>query len=145
MIKNIFKNILVIFYLSLLTSVVLLLLGYYFEVLRESEYVFQIFIFYIILTFVMQFVFGFWIIYFILNKLKFGTLLVSIIGGLMSYLLMSFIAKMGFENYYFEPFKHPYQIWSFFVLGFLYPYFSRRFRNSENKIVNNKKSLNNLN
>lgn len=127
MVRKILLNFLILCILSIVISLLLTILGYVYNRLDTSTSIIGYILYYSCLTLIMQLIFCFWLIYFIQNKLKFNTIFISLIGGLLSLLLMLFISKMRFEAYYFEPFKHPYQIAIFFLLGFLYPYLNNRF------------------
>ncbi len=115
--------------LSLMASLILTSWGKYSNEARfYHKPFFQYFFYYIILVFFIQIVACFWVVYILdeyllSNKVNF--LLISIISGLSTFLIMELLAYLKFEAYYFEPFKHNYQIISFFFVGFFYPFISR--------------------
>ena len=89
---------------------------------------FHYFIYYIVLVFFIQIIACFWVVYildeYLINK-KINFFIISIFSGLFTFLIMNLLAYLKFEAYYFEPFKHNYQLISFFFVGFFYPYISK--------------------
>jgi hypothetical protein len=127
--KKIVILLLSIFTLSILAALLLTVLGKYFiETRFYYKPFFQYFIYYIILVFFIQIIACFWIVYFLDDYLinrKLNILIISLISGLCTFLIIELLAYLKFEAYYFEPFKHKYQIISFFFVGFFYPHISK--------------------
>lgn len=129
MIKNILISILTIFIISVLISLILTELGKYeYHVKTFSGVTFlSLFTFYIALTLIIQFITGFWLIYYFSNYLlikKINKFIVAFLAGLATFLISIIIAYFKIKTYYYDPDNNLYQIWVFFLAGFLYPYLS---------------------
>jgi hypothetical protein len=135
LIRRIMLYILIIVILSFIEAILLTILGrYIFKVISGTQSFFQYVGFYSILTFVIQILGGFWLVYLLVNiflKRNVNIILLSVVAGVLTCCIVKIITILGFETYYFEPFKHKYQILSFFFIGFFYPaisvYFTRKF------------------
>jgi hypothetical protein len=133
MIKKIILNLFLMLLLSLIASIMLTILGRYtFKVISNSQTFFQYLGFYTVLSLSIQLITGFWLVYIFANYLlrkNVNKLLVSFISGVLTFSILKLITYLGFETYYFEPFKHFYQVAVFFIVGFSYPFLLKIFEN----------------
>jgi hypothetical protein len=129
MLKKISIPIISIFILSIITSILMTILRkYFFEVGSYATTAsFGLFLYYLVIIFAIQVLMCFWFPYLISEFLiKKGVKLfyVSIVTGIFTILIALILAYLRIQTYHFDPYKDTYQIWVFFMTGFLYPFIS---------------------
>ncbi len=126
---KILVGVLILLIVSSICALVLTILGkYFFDILDDSRHFISYIFYYTICIFILQIISGFWLIFCLVHikaLKKVNLLFTAIILGFFSMGAMQIASNLRLAAYYFEPWKHQYQIISFFSIGFSYPFVAK--------------------